>query len=275
MIVDCFQYFNEREVMALRIKYLSDFVDGFIICEANRTFKGELKEFTCAEDLKAFDVPTDKVQIIQLEAPSAEEQPDPWFRERLQRDVLVEAMKRLPGENFFIVSDCDEIISKEGLFRAVEHLKLTETEILWFSLRFLIGRADTQVYVNSKPFNWNNPYIITSNLLNKNKTLSDFRAEENKKTLGYLSDGWHLSWMGDGERRVRKLNSFAHCFDSIPTCPAPLYSEKMKDYVKNYKPGINSNDPIGRVDHVLHHYPEKFLPSTLLDDERLVRFFLP
>ena len=40
MIYDCFCYFNEDELLDLRINYLKDVVDKFVIIEAAKTFSG-------------------------------------------------------------------------------------------------------------------------------------------------------------------------------------------------------------------------------------------
>ena len=43
MIIDTFLYFNEKELADLRIKYLNEVVDYFVIVEANITHQGKKK----------------------------------------------------------------------------------------------------------------------------------------------------------------------------------------------------------------------------------------
>ena len=43
MIVDCFTFFNELDLLEIRLKYLYDSVDYFIIVEADKTHNGEDK----------------------------------------------------------------------------------------------------------------------------------------------------------------------------------------------------------------------------------------
>ena len=43
-IVDSFTFFNEKEMLLLRLKYLKNIVDHFVIVEATRTHQGETKE---------------------------------------------------------------------------------------------------------------------------------------------------------------------------------------------------------------------------------------
>ena len=45
MIVDSFLYFNEKELADLRIKYLNDVVDSFVVIEANVTHQGKAKKW--------------------------------------------------------------------------------------------------------------------------------------------------------------------------------------------------------------------------------------
>ena len=44
MIIDAFTFFNEKELVQLRIKYLNDLVDYFVIVEANTTHAGKKKK---------------------------------------------------------------------------------------------------------------------------------------------------------------------------------------------------------------------------------------
>ena len=43
-IYDCFMYFDEEVVLDLRLNYLNEFVDYFVIVESNFTHKGETIE---------------------------------------------------------------------------------------------------------------------------------------------------------------------------------------------------------------------------------------
>ena len=45
MLVDAFLYFNEKELVELRIKYLNDLVDHFVVVEADVTHQGKKKEW--------------------------------------------------------------------------------------------------------------------------------------------------------------------------------------------------------------------------------------
>ena len=46
MLIDAFTYFNEKELVELRLKYLNSIVDYFVVIESNITFTGKEKNGT-------------------------------------------------------------------------------------------------------------------------------------------------------------------------------------------------------------------------------------
>ena len=50
-IFDCFIYNNEIKLLDLRIKYLYNHVDYFVITEAEQTFQGQAKEYNFKKKL--------------------------------------------------------------------------------------------------------------------------------------------------------------------------------------------------------------------------------
>ena len=43
MLIDAFTFFNEKELVELRLKYLDSIVDYFVVIESNITFTGKKK----------------------------------------------------------------------------------------------------------------------------------------------------------------------------------------------------------------------------------------
>jgi len=43
MLIDAFTYFNEKELVELRLKYLNSIVDYFVVVESNITFTDKKK----------------------------------------------------------------------------------------------------------------------------------------------------------------------------------------------------------------------------------------
>ena len=65
MIYDCFTYFNEDILLELRLNYLNEIVDKFVIIEANKTFSGNPKPQNF--DINKYKKFTDKIIYVFLE----------------------------------------------------------------------------------------------------------------------------------------------------------------------------------------------------------------
>lgn len=50
MIYDCFIFFNELDILELRLKELGHVVDKFVLVEANRTFQNGPKPYYFEEN---------------------------------------------------------------------------------------------------------------------------------------------------------------------------------------------------------------------------------
>lgn len=265
MLIDCFPFFNEREILEVRINTLKDYVDAFFIVEANRTHKGDLKKFKCLDYIAELGLPQDKIQLIHVELPSAEECPDPWVRERAQRDALAIPMRDAPSGTYFFVSDCDEIPNPQKLLEAVEVAKEFPNEYVSLSMRMFFGRPDLEAYSpNGEQFDWRCGMLVSSDQI-RDTTLSQIRAAGKYMYYGNKDAGWHLTWMGDAEKRKLKANSIAehYLFDN----------PDAQTFLNTYEPEHGEHDPLNRPDHVLKSCSTADLPSALFANDRLKLYF--
>ena len=113
LVIDCFTFYNELEVLELRLTELYDVVDKFIIVEAEKTHKGENKRFIFEENKWRFEKWLDKVIHIKVYYPSHIN--DPWGREKFQRNSFMPTLYSLGLSNNDVVfiTDVDEILNSE------------------------------------------------------------------------------------------------------------------------------------------------------------------
>jgi beta-1,4-mannosyl-glycoprotein beta-1,4-N-acetylglucosaminyltransferase len=288
-VFDCFPYFNEVELLELRIKTLQDHVSGFIITESDHTFNGEPKPYTCLDQLQQMGLLSHKIQVIHVTAPSAAENPDPWYRERLQRDAAVKSFQ--PG-NIYIVSDCDEIIDPHMIPAFVQGTINHPNHILRINMAWLMCRADLRVVCpRGIPSEFNHAFVCTTDHVARH-SLSRIREDHacqlhsiSFPSLYMLDDmqkkiecGWHISWMGSIDRIKTKMRSYSHHSDAqagiFQTAVGAINSVEMQRYLDSYVPADGSSDPYGRSDYQLGTYDRALLPKTLLDTPHLRSFFL-
>ena len=185
MLIDCFPYFNEKEILELRVETLKDHVDGFLITDANRTHRGDPKEFSCVDTIKELGLPEEKIQVLHVELPSYEEAPDPWVRERGQRDALSVGLFMLPDDTYFICSDCDEITNPDKLTEIKEAVDTHCDKTVRLSMSMHYGRADRQlVSPEGERFDWRCGTASTVGQLRDFGTLSSLRATTNNWYVG-------------------------------------------------------------------------------------------
>jgi beta-1,4-mannosyl-glycoprotein beta-1,4-N-acetylglucosaminyltransferase len=266
MIIDCFPYFNERELLELRIRTLENFVDGFLIIDANRTHRGEEKPFTCVNTLKELGISDENIQVLHVELPSKEEVYDPWIRERAQRDALSVGLHMLPDDTIFICSDCDEIINPDKLNLLVENVK-QKNSLVRPSMSMHYGRADRQLITpDGELFEWRNAFMCTVNFSKQHSTLSSLRSSQDNLYVGDRDCGWHFSWMGNSDRRLKKLKSYAHWETDKPD---------VERICKTFKATPGNVDMLGRQDHLITTYPLDSLPKKLFELDRVKNYLLP
>jgi hypothetical protein len=271
MIIDCFSYFNEKELLELRINLLYDKVDKFVITEGDHTHSGNPKGLSLLKTLHTLNLPDGwetKIVYVPVNVPNALIEPNAWIRERMQRDA---AMAFIGNDDIAIVSDCDEIINPEFIEYYCGVAKRNPDNILRIPLAFLCSKANLRVYDNkNNPVEWKAPFIGLSHHFKK-YTLSQIRESYalNKNDIefkdifaiddGVIKDaGWHFTWMGDKNRAETKLKSFLH-WDEV----------KLAD---NYIAKENSTDLLGRKDHILKDYPILHLPKLIFERKNIKEF---
>ena len=64
-VYDCFIFFNELDLLELRLETLDPYVDHFVISECDSTFSGEDKPFYFEENKEKFSKFLDKIIYIK------------------------------------------------------------------------------------------------------------------------------------------------------------------------------------------------------------------
>jgi tetratricopeptide (TPR) repeat protein len=295
-VVDCFPYFNERELLELRINLLKDYVDLFVIIDGNYTHSSNPKPFTCKQVIEELNLPKDKIHLIELDMSDESVGPpttdyDIRFspnakvgsRERFQRDAIKDILDKFDDDTVFIVSDCDEIINPNNI-KFLSDLVRHNSKIFKIPLVFLEGRADLRVYTKDGDIElWDKSMFMclkkhleqtpATHIRNAQDVKISYATQNNQ----ILTDlGWHFSWMQSPENRVYKFKSFCHAEDNLKILLNRDYTkDEHVEFMKSYVPKEGEISPCGNVNQILKKYPTENLPDIIWNLPRVKNYLLP
>ncbi len=124
-VYDCFTFFNELELLRLRMEELNDVVDHFVLVESPISFTGKSKPLYFQENAVEFD--KFKHKIIHVVIPAfpnltGDEEKDHWHRESYSRDAILRGLTNCQPEDVIFISDVDEIPRAEAVLRIKRYL---------------------------------------------------------------------------------------------------------------------------------------------------------
>ena len=222
MIYDCFPFFNELDILEIRLNELNNIVDKFVITESRLTHSGKEKPLYYKENEKRFEKFSDK--IIHIIPDISDPELDAWARERTQRDALKNGLVNCKDDDIICISDVDEIPKSERL--AEYSIKNNLVCLEFKSYYFYLNYKDNEIWKWFKIL----PYSMM-----KDMTPCQIRYTEAQKYI--LNSGWHFSFLGDIDSIIKKIESTAHTeYDT------DFYKDKNKIKEKIE----NGNDIFGR-----------------------------
>lgn len=199
MIVDCFTFNDELDMLELRLRALNDAVGAFVLVEAPVTFQGDPKPLHFDEHRERFSPWLHRiVHVVADELPGGD---NPWLRENLQREAMVKGLRQLglAGIDTVVVADVDEIWDPETLRRPDPFLVLLQTMIV-YDWRW------------QHPEPWDGPTATTWDTIRKcgPSPMTIVRNCRLHHRPPRKRSGWHLSWFGGPDANLSKLDSFSH-----------------------------------------------------------------
>jgi hypothetical protein len=132
-VFDCFPFFNELDILEIRLHELSPVVDRFVLAEATTTFSGAPKPLHFLENRKRFAAFADRITHIVVENVPQNVR-SAWDRRRHQVDALMRGLGEAKADDLVLLSDVDEILRAQAVRVAAENPP-GRFEVLCFELR--------------------------------------------------------------------------------------------------------------------------------------------
>lgn len=193
-IFDCFPFNNEYDILERRLSELYDTVDRFIIVEATKTHGNKPKDLNFNNNLWRFEKYLNKITCIVVEDYPAL---DSWSIERHQRDCIMRGLSDCQNNDIIMISDCDEIPTPEAIrkFQPEKQIMSFEMDLYYYNM------------ATKAVDKWREAKILTYGKL---KELSPCGARYYNQAEIIPSGGKHLSYFGDVDKIIKKIEDTAH-----------------------------------------------------------------
>lgn len=226
MVVDCFTFFNELDLLEIRLEELDDVVDYFVLVEAGKTQSLLDKPFYFEENKDRYAKFLDKIVHVKVED-YPDNRTDLWQMENHQRNCILRGLAQLSldDSDIIMISDLDEIPRKSTINSIKERYLIDEIGAMSFVQDFYA------YFLNLKCINqhWVGTVAASYSIVQSEKPQGLRRM---KDFLARIPDaGWHFSWLGGAEAVWKKANSCIEPFDkeNLPSV------EEYKSFFDNYK----------------------------------------
>jgi beta-1,4-mannosyl-glycoprotein beta-1,4-N-acetylglucosaminyltransferase len=259
-VYDCFIFYNEFELLELRLDLLNNMVDYFVLVEANKTHKNESKEYYFENNKDRFTEFLHKIIHIKVDDmpdfdPSSDE--GRWKPEKHHRECILRGLQNIDPEDIVLISDVDEIPNPniiewltsnqcKVLLKTRDKFQLDLIQVLKFlpeslfknhGIRLLdrtplaLDQALFCYFVNRRSKNrWNGTVITKA----KNLSTPQELRRRRDKLPRIVNCGWHFTYLGGVDRVLLKINALretesnAYSADYIKECMSKLNSEKAE-----------------------------------------------
>lgn len=227
MIYDTFPFFNELELLEVRLQELDPVVDRFVLAEAPRTHSNQPKPLYFQENRERFKKYLPKITHIVVD--DLPDTADAWLLEGLQRRGVDRGLRQCRPDDIILHSDADEIPDPRVIAQLPGKMKFARgvfTDLIHGAIRNPTVSSLLRAWLKkSHPFVWlleQRQFYYFLNCMSESHPIwlgtratfyRDFSsAFDLRRWEGHRvpNAGWHFSYMGGAERVRQKLASFAH-----------------------------------------------------------------
>lgn len=217
MLIDCFTFMNEMELLTLRLNYLNPIIDRFVLVEATTTHSGNPKPLFYHDMKHQFKEFQSKiVHVIVNDMPQVING-DRWKLENYQRNAILNGLIGMEDDDYILIGDVDEIPHIDQVAKKPFGVYDQKTFMYYFNVQ--------------SEEHWNGTVGMNYNVF-RDRFKSPQQVRNNRNGLEPIRNGgWHFGWLGDYDRIMYKIKSFAHTEIDVPE-----YIDPLRETIQDIKP---------------------------------------
>jgi beta-1,4-mannosyl-glycoprotein beta-1,4-N-acetylglucosaminyltransferase len=230
-LFDCFTFFNELDLLEIRLETLDSVVDFFVIAEAPITYRADLKPLYFELNKQRFAKFLPKIRhIIVDDLPTEKGFDQNWQRETLQRAALERGLADARDEDIIMLSDLDEIPTPAKIKEAITwHDTLRVFHMRFFSYfanceshpgnAYWVGTGMTEYRLAKGRFEYVLKKLPTHLRMRPNASLRKRISMRLKEASILLTrslrikrvrnGGHHFSWLGGADKVLQKRGAIS------------------------------------------------------------------
>ena len=282
-IFDCFMYFDEEQVLDLRLNVLNDFVDYFVIVESTQNHKGIKRELLFDQSkfqkfknkiiyLVYDEIPKNVETISDNEDENEKDRKyimNAVYRENSQRNFITNGLQKADENDLILVSDVDEIpkLSSLNLSKIDNKILIFKQDMFYYKFNLAIPNFKWSGTKGVKKKNLKSPQWLR-NIKDRKYAffrIDTFFSEKKYTNIKIISDGgWHFSNIKNAKMIEHKLKSYLHHreFDQVS-----LSVDEIDNLIKNKKAiyDLRVDKKVNKVGNgvVLNNYNLNKLPKYI------------
>ena len=228
-VYDCFCFFNELELLEIRLNTLDKVVDHFVLVEANRTHTGKEKPYYFEENKLRFAPFLHKIIHVKVDDFPRYNGKNSWRLEKFQRESLLRGLEGADPEDVVIVSDLDEIPRPEAVaaYKNTTGIKLFCQRWYRFYLNYMnasypVWRYGSRMGTLADLIACRRPSLRPQQ---PNYVVNEFYRYAPRYPVS--DGGWHFSFLGGIDTIMEKIDSLARPDNGLPVVKKRRIIKKM------------------------------------------------
>lgn len=219
-VYDCFTFFNELDLLEIRLHELNPVVDYFVLVEATRTFQKQSKPLYYAENKERFREFSEKIiHVVVDDFPnffSCWRVPKAWDYEHHQRNAIGRGLISAKSDDIIIISDIDEIpsASKVKEHHTYPGPQVFQQRLFYYFLNYAVEQLPLEACLlqNNGLIYWRGTVMLPYRDYASARATRNLRNDPTTRQIE--EGGWHFSYIGGIDAILSKLKSFSHASEA-------------------------------------------------------------